>query len=71
MFEESSSGGKVDHVDAIHMGNGAFSFYSNNVSFDTIRSFDNISANQGRGANLSNSLVFASAGENVDFLHAT
>lgn len=71
MFEESSPGGKVDHVDAIHMGNGAFSSYADNVSFDYVRSFDNISVDQGRGNSLSNALIFASAGDNVDFTHAT
>ena len=35
MFEGNSGGGKVDHVDAVHMGNGAFTSYSPDVTFDS------------------------------------
>ena len=71
MFEGDSGGGKVDHVDAVHMGNGAFSSYSNNVSFDYTRSFDNIATDQGRGLPLSNALIWNTSGDNVTVDHST
>ncbi len=71
MFEGDSEGGYVTDVTAIHMGNGAFSSYSDDVTFEDVHSFDNIAGDQGRGDNLSNTLIFNSAGENVDFLNAT
>src|SRR5262249_35862609 len=58
MFEGDSGGGKVSHVDAVHMGNGAFSSYSKDVTFDFTRSFDNIATDQGRGLPLSKALIW-------------
>ena len=71
MFEGNSGGGKVDHVDAIHMGNGAFSSYSDNVSFNYTRSFDNIDADQGRGDSLSNALIWNVSGSGVSITNST
>ena len=71
MFEGNSGGGKVDHVDAIHMGNGAFSSYSDNVSFNYTRSFDNIDADQGRGDSLSNALIWNVSGQGVSITNST
>ncbi|NNM72004.1 hemolysin [Enterovirga sp. DB1703] len=72
MFEGNSEGGRVTDVTTIHMGNGAFSSYSNDVTFTNVRSFDNIDASQGgRGESLSNALIFNSAGENVTYVNAT
>ena len=64
MFEHVAgqhSNGLVEDVDAIHMGNGAFSAYpGHNVTFRRVRSKDNIcESQQGRGAPSSNALVFA------------
>lgn len=71
MFEGNSSGGTVDHVDAVHMGNGAFSSYSNNVSFDYTRSFDNIATDQGRGLPLSNALIWNASANSITITHST
>ncbi len=71
MFEGNSEGSRAEYIDAIHMMNGAFSSYSNNVSFDHVRSFDNIAEDQGRGDSMSNALIFASAGDGVHFTNAT
>ena len=61
MFEVGSTGGRVDNVDTIHMGNGAFAAYdgANNVVFNDTRSFDNIYADQGRGPSASNALIWS------------
>jgi Ca2+-binding RTX toxin-like protein len=71
MFEGASQGSRAEYIDAIHMMNGAFSSYSNDVTFDHIRSFDNFATDQGRGESLSNSLIFASIADNVHFTNAT
>ncbi|MDF9791793.1 hypothetical protein M2440_002494 [Methylorubrum extorquens] len=49
MFEGNSQGGHVQNVDVIHMSNGGFSSYSDDVSFVDTRSFDNDAGDQGRG----------------------
>ena len=54
MFEGDSQGGHVQNVDVIHMSNGGFSSYSDDVSFVDTRSFDNDAGDQGRGVSLSN-----------------
>jgi hypothetical protein len=68
MFEGDSHGGLVSHVDAVGMGNGAFSSYSPNVTFDYTRSFDNIATDQGRGLPMSNALIWnvSSKGIKID-----
>ena len=71
MFEGNSQGGWSKNVDAIHMGNGAFSSYSDNVSFNYTRSFDNIDADQGRGDSLSNALIWNVSGEGVSITNST
>ena len=71
MFEGDLGGGKVDHVDAIHMGNGAFSSYSPNVTFDYTRSFDNIATDQGRGLPLSNALIWNASASGIVITHST
>jgi hypothetical protein len=58
MFEGNSHDGAVHKVDAVRMGNGAFSSYSKNVTFENARSFDNIAADQGRGEPMSNALIW-------------
>ncbi len=50
----------IEDVDAINQGNGCFSAYADNITFRRVRARDNICVGQqGRGAPLSNSLVFA------------
>ena len=71
MFEGNSSGGKVSHVDAVHMGNGAFSSYSPNVTFDFTRSFDNIATDQGRGLPSSNALIWNVSNTGISISHST
>jgi hypothetical protein len=71
MFEGSSQGGTVNHVDAVHMADGAFSSYSPNVSFDYTRSFDNINTDQGRGAPASNALIWNVSNSGVSIDHST
>ena len=73
MFEAGSTGGRVNNVDAIHMGNGAFGTWdtASNVVFDNVRSFDNIAADQGRGPSLSGGTIFTSNSPGVSFLNAT
>jgi hypothetical protein len=71
MFEGNSGGGKVSHVDAVHMGNGAFSSYSPNVTFDYTRSFDNIATDQGRGLPLSNALIWNVSNTGISIQHST
>jgi hypothetical protein len=71
MFEGNSQGGTVDHVDAVHQGNGAFSSYSPDVSFDYTRSFDNIDADQGRGESASNALIWNVSNSGVSIDHST
>lgn len=70
MFEEGSTGGLASHVDTIHMGNGAFSAYNDNVTFDFTRSLDNVAEDQGRGASLSNALIWNTTGENVSITNS-
>ncbi|MFG7486013.1 right-handed parallel beta-helix repeat-containing protein [Methylorubrum rhodesianum] len=65
MFEGNSQGGHVQNVDVIHMGNGGFSSYSDDVSFVDTRSFDNDAGDQGRGVSLSNGLIWNMTGHNV------
>ncbi len=71
MVEGPSEGTDVSDVDAIHMGNGAFSSYSNDVSFRDVRSFDNDATDQGRGDPLSGGLIFYAPGSDVSFDDAT
>jgi hypothetical protein len=71
MFEGNSQGGTVDHVDAVHQGNGAFSSYSPDVSFDYTRSFDNIDADQGRGEPASDALIWNVSNSGVSIDHST
>ena len=71
MVEGTSDGTKVGSVDAVHMGDGAFSSYSNNVSFTDVRSFNNIATDQGRGKPLSGGLIFYAPGSGVSFDDAT
>jgi hypothetical protein len=71
MFEGGSQGGAVNHVDAVHMADGAFSSYSPNVSFDYTRSFDNINTDQGRGAPASNALIWNVSNSGVSIDHST
>ncbi|WP_050783313.1 calcium-binding protein [Methylobacterium nodulans] len=61
---ENSSYGVVSHVDAIHMGDGAFSDYGSHNTFDYVRSFDNhVTGYAGRKPPLSNGLIFALAND--------
>ena len=71
MFEGDLGGGKVDHVDAVHMGNGAFSSYSKDVTFDYTRSFDNIATDQGRGLPLSNALIWNVSNTGISIEHSS
>jgi hypothetical protein len=71
MFEGNSSGGQVVHVDAVHMGNGAFSSYSKDVSFDYTRSFDNIATDQGFGLPSSNALIWNASASGIIIRHST
>ena len=60
-LDDGVSGGLVEDVDAIHMGNGCFSAYpGTNITFNRTRCTDNIcTSQQGRGAPLSNALCWA------------
>ncbi|MDV2982897.1 UNVERIFIED_CONTAM: hemolysin [Methylobacteriaceae bacterium AG10] len=71
MFEGDSQGGHVQNVDVIHMGNGGFSSYSDDVSFVDTRSFDNIADDQGRGDPLSNAVIWNASGGNVTIADST
>ena len=71
MFEGNSGGGLVSHVDAVHMGDGAFSSYSKDVTFDYTRSFDNIATDQGRGLPLSNALIWNVSNAGISIEHST
>jgi hypothetical protein len=71
MFEAGSTGGRVTNVDAIHMGNGAFSSYANNVVFEDTRSFDSIYADQGRGWSSSNGLQWNISAGGISILNST
>jgi hypothetical protein len=52
-------GGLTEDVDAVRQGNGCFSAYpGRDVTFSRVRARDNICGDQGRGAPLSNALVF-------------
>jgi hypothetical protein len=59
------TGGLIEDVDAVDMGNGSFSAYpSSNVTFRRVRSRDGHCVSQaGRGQSLSNSLIFAGSPE--------
>ncbi|MFC1459433.1 carbohydrate-binding domain-containing protein [Microvirga arabica] len=70
MFEYGSKG-LVENVDAVHMGNGAFSSYSDGVTFRDVRSFDNWGGVGPRGENSSNSLIFNIQGAGVRYEEAT
>ncbi|QIJ76722.1 hemolysin [Methylobacterium sp. NI91] len=71
MFEGDSQGGHVQNVDVIHMGNGGFSSYSDDVTFTGTRSFDNIADDQGRGDPLSNAVIWNASGDNVSIEDST
>jgi hypothetical protein len=71
MFEGDSGGGKVYQVDAIRMGNGAFSSYSKDVTFDFTRSFDNIATDQGRGLPMSNALIWNVSSSGISILRSS
>ncbi len=71
MFEGNSQGGRVENVDVIHMGNGGFSSYSDDVSFIDTRSFDNDAGDHGRGVSLSNGLIWNTSGHNVTIHDST
>ncbi len=71
MFEGDSQGGRVENVDVIHMGNGGFSSYSDDVSFIDTRSFDNIADDQGRGDPMSNAVIWNASGDNVSIQDST
>ena len=73
MFEDGSTGGRVDNVDAIHQGNGAFCAWdgANNVIFNDTRSFDNIYADQGRGVSASNAVIWAVNADGVSIQNST
>ena len=73
MFEAGSNGGRVDNVDAIHMGNGAFAVWEGvqNVIFNDTRSFDGIYGDQGRGAPLSSGVIWTVNGSGVSILNST
>ena len=70
MFEEGSTGSLASHVDTIHMGNGAFSAYNDNVTFDFTRSLDNVAGDQGRGASMSNALIWNTTRANVSITNS-
>ncbi|MBB5761661.1 Ca2+-binding RTX toxin-like protein [Methylorubrum rhodesianum] len=71
MFEGDSQGGHVQNVDVVHMGNGGFSSYSDDVSFVDTRSFDNIAHDQGRGNPMSNAVIWNASGDNVSIEDST
>jgi Ca-dependent carbohydrate-binding module xylan-binding len=71
MFEFGSTGGRVNNVDAMHMGNGAFSAYASDVVFDDTRTFDSIWGDQGLGRSVSNGLQWNIAAADVHILHST
>jgi hypothetical protein len=71
MFENGSTGGLVQHVDTVHMGNGSFSSYANDVTFDDVHAFDNWGGIGPRGANSSGSLIFNHSATGVAMTHAT
>ncbi|WP_052316330.1 right-handed parallel beta-helix repeat-containing protein [Sinorhizobium fredii] len=71
MFENGSTGGSVQNVDAIHQGNGAFSSYASDVTFDDTRSFDGINEDQGRGLPSSNGLIWNVSSGGVSILNST
>jgi len=71
MFEYGSTGGRVNNVDAMHMGNGAFSTYDSNVVFDHTRTFDSIWGDQGQGMSVSNGLQWNIAAADVRILNST
>ncbi len=62
MFEAGSVDGRVEDVDAIGMGNGAFASWGpDRVQFIRTRWRDNICSDQGRGTPLSNGIGWAVA----------
>ncbi|RWM77756.1 MAG: hypothetical protein EOR81_17040 [Mesorhizobium sp.] len=71
MFENASTGGRVQNVDAIHQGNGAFSSYASDVTFDDTRSFDGINEDQGRGLSSSNGLIWNVSSGGVSVLNSS
>ncbi|MFE1601563.1 right-handed parallel beta-helix repeat-containing protein [Methylobacterium sp. ID0610] len=60
---ENSTGGLVQNVDVMHMGNGGFADYGSGNTFDHVRSFDNFATDQGRGQPMSNGLIFGLAND--------
>lgn len=71
MFENGSTGGRVENVDAIRQANGAFSSYVGDVTFDDTRSFDGINEDQGRGLPSSNGLIWNVSSGGVSILNST
>ena len=71
MYEGDSGGGKVREVDAVRMGNGAFSSYSRDVTFELTRSFDNIATDQGRGLPMSNALIWNVSSSGISILRSS
>jgi hypothetical protein len=61
IFDGGPSTGLVEDVDAVHMGNGCFSDYDGGegVIFRRTRCRDNVCGSQGRGAPLSNALMWS------------
>ena len=68
---EGSNNGRASHIDTIHMGNGAFASYGNNNTFDYTRSFDNVVADQGRGAPLSGAVIWTLNGGGNTVSHSS
>jgi hypothetical protein len=71
MFENGSTGGRVDNVDAIHQADGAFSSYNSDVIFNDTRSFDNIATDQGHGLPASNALIWNVSAPGVSITNST
>jgi hypothetical protein len=69
-FEGDSGGGQVRNVDAIHVGNGFFS-YAADVSYADVRTFDSFNTDQGRGAPSSDGLQFGFVNSGVTMDDAT
>jgi hypothetical protein len=71
MFEGNSAGGRVENVDAVNQGNGAFSSYSPDVTFEATRSFDNIHGDQGRGWSESDALIWNVSNSGISISNST
>ena len=55
----------------MRMGNGAFSSYSRDVTFELTRSFDNIATDQGRGLPMSNALIWNVSSSGISILRSS